>query len=76
VIVSAGAVQSPAILCRSGIGPGEVLQPLGIPVHVDAPATGRNLQDHCGLTISKFVNVRSAGAPPGEIRKSAPQPGS
>jgi hypothetical protein len=27
-------------------------------------------------TLSKFVNVRSAGAPPGEIRKSAPQPGS
>ena len=57
VIVSAGAVQSPAILSRSGIGPGEVLKPLGIAVVVDSPATGRNLQDHCGLTISKFVNV-------------------
>jgi hypothetical protein len=25
-------------------------------------------------TLSKFVNVRSAGTPPGEVRKSAPQP--
>ena len=29
----------------------------GIDVLQDAPGVGRNLQDHCGLTISKFVNV-------------------
>jgi len=57
VIVSAGALQSPAVLMRSGIGPAAHLQSLGIEAKVDAPQVGRNLQDHCGLTISKFVNV-------------------
>ena len=57
VIVSAGAIQSPAILLRSGIGPAANLQAMGIAARVDAPGVGRNLQDHCGLTISKFVDV-------------------
>ena len=57
VIVSAGSVQSPAILLRSGIGPTSSLQAMGIAALVDAPGVGRNLQDHCGLTISKFVDM-------------------
>jgi len=57
VIVSAGALQSPVVLLRSGIGPAAQLRSLGLDVLLDAPAVGRNLQDHCGLTISKFVNV-------------------
>ena len=57
VVLSSGTVQSPAILMRSGIGPAAHLQSLGIPVVLDAAQVGRNLQDHCGLTISKFVNV-------------------
>jgi choline dehydrogenase len=57
VILSSGTVQSPAILMRSGIGPAAQLQSFGIPVVHDAAQVGRNLQDHCGLTISKFVNV-------------------
>lgn len=57
VIVSAGTVQSPAILMRSGIGPAHQLTNLGVEVLVDAPGVGGNLQDHCGLTISKFVNM-------------------
>ena len=46
VILSAGALQSPQILQLSGIGPAGLLQDLGIPVIVDAPEVGRNLQDH------------------------------
>lgn len=57
VVLSAGTVQSPAVLMRSGIGPAAHLQSFGIPVALDAPRVGQNLQDHCGLTISKFVNV-------------------
>lgn len=57
VVLSAGTVQSPAILMRSGIGSGAQLQRHGIEVVVDSPEVGRNLQEHCGLTISKFVNV-------------------
>lgn len=46
IIVSAGAFGSPAILQRSGIGPGDWLQDSGIPVVRDLPGVGRNLQDH------------------------------
>uniref|UniRef100_UPI000B0B1B93 GMC family oxidoreductase n=1 Tax=Caenimonas sp. SL110 TaxID=1450524 RepID=UPI000B0B1B93 len=46
VIVSAGAIQSPQLLQLSGIGPQAVLKRAGIPVLVDAPDVGANLQDH------------------------------
>jgi len=46
VILSAGALQSPQLLQLSGIGPAELLRKHGIPVVVDAPEVGRNLQDH------------------------------
>ena len=46
VILCAGAVHSPLLLQASGVGPGPLLQQLGItPVH-DSPAVGRHLQDH------------------------------
>jgi choline dehydrogenase len=46
VILSAGAVQSPLLLQRSGLGAGDHLQQLGIPVRRHLPAIGQNLQDH------------------------------
>ena len=46
VILSAGAIGSPAILQRSGIGPKEVLKKAGIKVRADRPGVGANLQDH------------------------------
>lgn len=46
VILCAGAIGSPQILQLSGIGPGELLQSHGIPVHLDQPMIGANLQDH------------------------------
>jgi 5-(hydroxymethyl)furfural/furfural oxidase len=46
VIVSAGAIHSPAILLRSGIGPADELTRLGIPVVADRQGVGRNLQNH------------------------------
>jgi choline dehydrogenase len=49
VIVSAGAVQSPAILWRSGVGPADDLRQLGIACLVDNAAVGANLTDHPGL---------------------------
>ena len=54
VLLSAGAFQSPQLLLLSGIGPAEELQNLGIPVVVDSPEVGRNLQDHidCGVLYS------------------------
>jgi choline dehydrogenase len=49
VIVSAGAIHSPAILWRSGIGPAGDLQRIGIPCLVDNAAVGAHLMDHPGL---------------------------
>ena len=46
VILCAGAIGTPHILALSGIGPGEQLRQLGIPVVQDLPGVGRNLRDH------------------------------
>lgn len=46
VILSAGTLQSPAVLMRSGIGPAAELATHGIAAAVDAPDVGRNLQEH------------------------------
>tara|TARA_R110000772_G_scaffold115174_1_gene219924 strand:- start:3664 stop:5280 length:1617 start_codon:yes stop_codon:yes gene_type:complete len=57
IIVSAGAVGSPALLMRSGIGPAETLRSLGIEIIADRPQMGKNLQEHPTVAINKFVNV-------------------
>ncbi|MFC7477292.1 GMC family oxidoreductase [Dankookia sp. GCM10030260] len=46
VVLCAGAIGSPQLLMLSGIGPGEQLAALGIPVLRDMPGIGANLQDH------------------------------
>lgn len=46
VVLSAGAIGSPILLQLSGVGPGALLQAKGLPVLIDSPAVGRNLQDH------------------------------
>ena len=60
VILSAGAIGSPALLQMSGIGPGAALQDLGIPVTADLPGVGANLQDHLQLRpIYKVSGTRT-----------------
>jgi choline dehydrogenase len=51
VILAAGALQSPQLLQLSGVGPGALLQRIGIPVVADVPGVGANLQDHLALRI-------------------------
>jgi choline dehydrogenase len=46
VILTAGALASPALLLRSGIGPAAQLRAAGVDVVLDLPGVGRNLQDH------------------------------
>lgn len=59
VILSAGAIHSPAMLIRSGIGPAEQLQRLGItPVAVRA-GVGKNLQNHPYLNLALTLPPRS-----------------
>lgn len=67
VLIAGGTYNSPTMLLRSGIGPREDLEKLGIPVQVDLPGVGMNLQDHqliftyyeigeSGLTDDERVN--------------------
>lgn len=51
VILSGGAINSPQILMLSGIGPADHLQALGIPVVMDLPGVGQNLQDHLRVDV-------------------------
>ncbi|PNS15771.1 Long-chain-alcohol oxidase FAO3 [Sphaceloma murrayae] len=51
VILSAGSIQSPGILERSGIGRSEILAPLGVSVRKELPV-GENLQDHIRVQTS------------------------
>ena len=52
VIVCAGAIATPALLQRSGIGPQEVLAEAGVTVRVASPGVGENLMDHAeGLIV-------------------------
>ena len=51
-LLSAGAIGSPQILQLSGIGSADLLQKHGVPVVVDAPGVGENLQDHLQLRMA------------------------
>jgi choline dehydrogenase len=51
VVVTSSAFLSPKLLLLSGIGPAEHLKSLGIPVVVDLPGVGQNLQDHLRLPM-------------------------
>ena len=52
LILSAGAIGSPLLLQRSGIGTAEALEALEIPPIVDAPEVGENLHDHVLVRVS------------------------
>ncbi len=58
VVVCAGALQSPTLLMRAGIGSKRELSELGIGCRVDLPGVGRNLQDHPSLTFCHFLEPR------------------
>jgi len=57
VIVSAGSIMSPALLMRSGIGPGAHLQEMGVDVRLDAPEVGKNLQEHASFATSRLSDI-------------------
>jgi choline dehydrogenase-like flavoprotein len=60
IVLASGAVGSPTILERSGIGDGERLARLGIEVKHHAPGVGENLQDHLQVRpVYEVTNVRS-----------------
>lgn len=60
IVLSCGAIDTPALLLRSGIGPAAVLDEAGVDVIVDLPGVGENLQDHAeGLIVWEARGERS-----------------
>ena len=60
VVLAAGAVASPVILQRSGIGPGALLQDRGVDVVHELCGVGENLQDHLQVRLAfKVDGVRT-----------------
>ncbi len=57
VILAGGAINSPQLLQLSGIGPGALLQGLGIPVLRDNPNVGDHLSDHQGINYTWAMTV-------------------
>lgn len=81
VILCLGALQSPVMLMRNGIGPGAHLQERGIRVRADRAGVGENLREHPNVFFSAFLGA-SARMPPGEnhhlqalLRYSSGMPG-
>ncbi len=59
VVVSAGAVHSPALLLRSGVGPAAELRELGIAITADRQGVGRNYQNHPQLHFAMTLKANS-----------------
>jgi len=57
VILSGGAINSPQLLQLSGVGPGALLQSLGIPVVLDNANIGDHLSDHQGVNYTWSMRV-------------------
>ncbi|WES88699.1 choline dehydrogenase [Dickeya fangzhongdai] len=51
VLLCAGAIASPQILQRSGVGPADLLRSLDIPLVQHLPGVGQNLQDHLEMYL-------------------------
>ena len=51
VLLCGGAIASPQVLQRSGVGPASLLKGLGIEVVHDLPGVGQNLQDHLEMYL-------------------------
>lgn len=68
VVLCAGALESPALLMRSGIGPRDVLRGAGVECLIDRPSIGTNLQDHL-LGAGNLYSSRQA-VPPSRLQHS------
>jgi len=66
IIVSSGAIHTPALLLRSGVGPAGELTSLGIPVVADRPGVGRNLMEHPSIAVAAFLPPDTRVADPAE----------
>ncbi|WP_426958359.1 GMC family oxidoreductase [Muricoccus radiodurans] len=68
IVVSMGALRSPAFLMTQGIGPGDALSAAGVAPRMELPGVGRNLQEH--PTIGFAAYLRHADRQTGPLRRS------
>jgi choline dehydrogenase len=59
VILAGGAFNTPQLLMLSGIGPREALEPHGIPVRVELPGVGGNLQDRYEIGVVNRMKFKA-----------------
>ncbi|WP_062205199.1 GMC family oxidoreductase [Aureimonas sp. AU12] len=71
IVVSSGAIHTPALLLRSGIGTGAALQTHGIAVVADRPGVGRNLMEHPSIAVSAFLTRKGRTPHPDEHHEQA-----
>ena len=55
IILSCGAIHSPAHLLRAGVGPAHALQNLGIGVVANVPGVGQRLMDHPSIALASYL---------------------
>ena len=55
VILCCGAIHSPAVLLRAGIGPVGHLREMGIPVRANRPGVGQRLMDHPSISVASYL---------------------
>ena len=68
--MAAGSLHSAQLLQLSGIGPASLLTGFDIPVAIDLPGVGNNLQDHC--LVGTFYPYNNASYPsPTELTTNA-----
>jgi choline dehydrogenase len=63
VIVCGGAIGSPHLLMRSGVGPADTLRTAGVAVVHDLPGVGQNLQDHLLTGVTWSITSAHARSP-------------
>jgi len=68
VVLSGGTIASPGVLLRSGIGAGAELSTMGIEIVADLPGVGRNVQEHCGVSQSRLVDMPTYNTMVGPLR--------
>ncbi|KIX99407.1 uncharacterized protein Z520_04983 [Fonsecaea multimorphosa CBS 102226] len=72
ILLSAGSLDTPRVLMHSGIGPADQLRRYGIPVVVDNPSIGQNLQDHYHISCA-WQRAESTSTRPQYYRDKAAQ---
>jgi len=63
VVVCTGALHTPPLLMRSGIGPGDELTALGVDVVVDRAGVGKNLMEHPGVNFGAYLRKEARLTP-------------